>query len=580
MFFTKRYNFIKLRFKILITLLISFNQYGLAQNQTLVDLEKKLITNYENDYEKVNLLNSIGQEYLITNPEKSMVSSRKALNLSKNIIYDKGFTMANTNLGIVYRIQGDYKEALRHLLISQKKQIKTNDYKNLANTVLNIGLIYYDLKEYDKAMKMYDEAVNLFISLELTEGIASAYTKMAIVLIEQKGKTSKALEYLTNALDINRKNKSDHGISEAYHCLAILDIKENNLTKAKYYIESSIQLCQQIQDIYGLTKGKILLGKVLRLRGNFAESENNLLIGLQNAKENYFKKQELFAYEELKKLKAVMNESKQALVFNDKYLKLKDILFNYKKTKEIALLEIKNSLEQVAEEKSILKRNFFNTVKNNKTLFIGILSLIITSIYLIKRNLYNKFFVKKELGIRKEEIFKNQNSFTAELIRKEKERQQKLEQKLEFKNKQLTSYAFNFHQKNKIINQLYTIAKDLEKTSSSSDQKNLVQELIIIGKENLQIDKKWESFRYFFEETQSGFHAKLKLKHSELRSNDLKICSLIRLNLNIKETADILNISPGSLKTARYRLRKKLNLEPKQEIIDYLISIENEEIRS
>jgi len=81
-----------------------------------------------------------------------------------------------------------------------------------------------------------------------------------------------------------------------------------------------------------------------------------------------------------------------------------------------------------------------------------------------------------------------------------------------------------------------------------------------------------------FEQVHTDFYAKLISKHPDLRTNDLKICSLTRLNLNIKETASILGISPASVKTARYRLRKKLQLEPNQEIISYLINLENNQL--
>src|SRR5690606_37494796 len=111
---------------------------------------------------------------------------------------------------------------------------------------------------------------------------------------------------------------------------------------------------------------------------------------------------------------------------------------------------------------------------------------------------------------------------------------------------------------------------------SPHDKMRHVKELKDIAKENLIADKNWECFRDFFQETQYGFHAKLLSKHPHLKPNDLKLCSVIRLNFSIKEAAQILGISPGSLKTSRYRLRKKLELEPKQEIIDYLVLLETE----
>jgi len=49
---------------------------------------------------------------------------------------------------------------------------------------------------------------------------------------------------------------------------------------------------------------------------------------------------------------------------------------------------------------------------------------------------------------------------------------------------------------------------------------------------------------------------------------------IIRLNLNLKESAPILGISPTSVKTARYRLRKKLGLSTEENLVDFLIQID------
>ncbi len=200
----------------------------------------------------------------------------------------------------------------------------------------------------------------------------------------------------------------------------------------------------------------------------------------------------------------------------------------------------------------------------NKLIIIGFFLFFLTSSYFIIYYYKSVFSERlRELDTHKEGLLK---------------KEEKLEQKIDFRNKQLISYAFNFQQKNEIINKVFSLARGLEKTSSSTEEQQLIKELINIGKENLHVDKEWEHFKFFFEETLSGLHSKLVSKHPDLNANDLKICSLIRLNLSIKEAANILNISPGSLKTARYRLRKKLKLKSGQKIIDYVIKIEREEL--
>jgi DNA-binding CsgD family transcriptional regulator len=58
--------------------------------------------------------------------------------------------------------------------------------------------------------------------------------------------------------------------------------------------------------------------------------------------------------------------------------------------------------------------------------------------------------------------------------------------------------------------------------------------------------------------------------YPEVSNNDLRLMSLLKMNLSSKEIANILNISVEGVKKARYRLRKKLNLnteESQQELV-------------
>ncbi len=175
---------------------------------------------------------------------------------------------------------------------------------------------------------------------------------------------------------------------------------------------------------------------------------------------------------------------------------------------------------------------------------------------------------------KKHAIMKLQISLAEQYIEKEKFKKNQMKDELEFKNKQLTSYAFSYEQKNRIIESLQEIVKKIENSKTNFEKIKYVKELKVVAKENLIADKNWECFRSFFEETQYRFHAKILSKHPNLKANDLKLCSVVMLNLTIKETAQVLGISPGSLKTSRYRLRKKLDLPAGKNILDYLISLE------
>ncbi len=76
----------------------------------------------------------------------------------------------------------------------------------------------------------------------------------------------------------------------------------------------------------------------------------------------------------------------------------------------------------------------------------------------------------------------------------------------------------------------------------------------------------------YFEKVNSSFFQRLKNQFPDLTQSDLKLCALISLNLSMKEMAELMGISPESVKMARHRLRKKLNLVTEENLTEFLAS--------
>ncbi len=66
---------------------------------------------------------------------------------------------------------------------------------------------------------------------------------------------------------------------------------------------------------------------------------------------------------------------------------------------------------------------------------------------------------------------------------------------------------------------------------------------------------------------------KLKQRFPDLSGNDLRLCAYLKIGLNSKEIADMLNIQPSSSYISRSRLRKKLKLSPEEDLYDFLNGI-------
>lgn len=107
-------------------------------------------------------------------------------------------------------------------------------------------------------------------------------------------------------------------------------------------------------------------------------------------------------------------------------------------------------------------------------------------------------------------------------------------------------------------------------TSQSPAAKQQVKRLVKDIERQLNDQSGWDNFVEHFNNTCNGFFDRLTTKHPKLTHSDLRLCAYIRLNLSTKEIASLMNVSSSSVEMAKYRLRKKLELEESVSLPYYL----------
>jgi DNA-binding CsgD family transcriptional regulator len=85
--------------------------------------------------------------------------------------------------------------------------------------------------------------------------------------------------------------------------------------------------------------------------------------------------------------------------------------------------------------------------------------------------------------------------------------------------------------------------------------------------------KLWDDFKIYFEQSNPNFLLALAQKHPSLSSKDLKYCCYIKMNMSNNDITNLLGINQESVRTHKYRLKKKLTLEKEQDIISYLRTV-------
>lgn len=148
---------------------------------------------------------------------------------------------------------------------------------------------------------------------------------------------------------------------------------------------------------------------------------------------------------------------------------------------------------------------------------------------------------------------------------------EKLQTEIDYKNQELTSSAMHLIQKNQLLATIKSTLKTISSEEKSKALNTQLSRLIKSIERDLENGNQWEQFSENFDQVHGNFITRLKEMYPTLTPQEIKFAAYIRMNLNTKEIANLLGISVRGVEIGRYRVRKKLNLERKDNLSDYLI---------
>ena len=102
--------------------------------------------------------------------------------------------------------------------------------------------------------------------------------------------------------------------------------------------------------------------------------------------------------------------------------------------------------------------------------------------------------------------------------------------------------------------------KALRTSKSSNSIVDEYQSILVQLKNQIQAENRLNDISDSIQETNQDFELKLTEQFPELTKSEREVSHLIYLNLSSKEIMNIRNISMPSVKSIRYRIRKKLNV--------------------
>lgn len=560
---------------LLLILLMIVNTTLLSQSKS--ELYKQF-NNADNDSLEALACRNLGAYYMDKDLDSALLLYQKALDLFDNFNnYDSRYFKVQciTQMAVIYTMQGEYTSALKNnqqaldiLEVLVNKIPDDIQYKEgIGVTLANTGAIHYHQENLKKALEYWKSAAEIYEEVDNHYAVAMLLNNIGIIYSELNN-FNNSLKYYHQALDFFKKDSAIEETAMCYTNIGELYSNNGSYIKATEYLRKSLAIKKKIEDLPGLAICYLEIGELYFAEGNFKKSVENTMKCLEIAKKISATREEKDAYELLAKNYAEINDFQNAYKYHLLYKEISDSIFSSEKHQQFLEIEAKYENEKKENELRIMKQKEANQKRVSRILLAGIVVVAFISIFWI-RSVIQKRRKEKKLYEVDRKLAEKHNELMQKEIEKKEMIAHELNREIEFKTKELTTTTLNMMQKNKMLIELdksIDVIAQKSDTAIIPDLNGLKNQV----KQNLRTEKDWEAFKLYFEQVNKDFFDKLNSIDSSLNIHELRHCALIKLNLNIKETASVLNLSPNSIKSARYRLKKKLGLEPEQDLGDYI----------
>ena len=441
--------------KILFTICLTLFLLISIQSQTQLDSLKELLGK-SNEKQKLKLLIKIGYFLSSENPNDAVKYLDEAITLADKIknrwskadaIFNKG--VALWHLGEISEsdkyydraknIYEEFKDSLSLIKVFNSQAInhqmrgnvdlafdaflksldlakKIGDKPTILNTLLNIGVTYDNIGDYDNCLKYYHEAL-LYADDNDKASLALLESYIAEVYLSLKNK-EKAEEYLKRAVENSRAANDTKSLIWAYSSLGRIQLDKKNYKEAENYFKESLNLARKIDYKLEIIHSLTDLGKYYNKIGNFTESEKHLTEASALSEELKSLSDLSLIYSEFASLYYNHQNFKKAYEYQKKYKQYSDSLFVISYNEKTAELQAKHELKQKDRETALLKNENElqkKIISSQKiiALIISLLAIVsIIFIWLVLRNRNKILNTKNLLLIKNEEIENNRKEIS------------------------------------------------------------------------------------------------------------------------------------------------------------------------
>ncbi len=478
----------------------------------------------------------------------------------------------------------DLQRALQYLEKAEINSLRIQHIASIAEIQNRRGFVFQILGDIQKAIESYQKGIDIAKQGNDPKVLNNSYVKFASALIELE-LFDESLHYFSKAIDLANANPNVDK-SFIYRSIARLYVKQSLYVDAERYLEEALAILdKQDESLKREHKHLLTTSLLAKVYHHTGRHEEALQIALVNKKwitdvkcktkhakldlllgKIYYMQQKdslalthaLKSYHAKEKKNVSSGKQECVLLIATIYERMK----NYKKACEFLRLhdEIRKKSPKNNLQKEFLIEKYFGELQQQEVqtqlatqeaqakqmqliVIIGISLGILLIAYILYTKRQAHWLQRIQKGIVAQKNMKSK-------LTKEQKKAAKIQQEL-----------------NAILE------LQSEHNSSQPNAKIIQNTLQKLHNSTILTEEDWMMFKSHFQNMYPEFFKNFKTNVHSYSMGDLKLASLIRLNFNTKEIANMLAISPESVRKGKYRLRKKMSFNSEKELQQFIYSL-------
>lgn len=292
----------------------------------------------------------------------------------------KGISYCLNNIGAIYKEWGNYDKAIEYYLEALKINEEMGNKELMASNYNNIGTIYNGQNRNDKAIEYYQKSLKIKRELGDKKGEASSFNNIGLAYYSMVSDTRDnvslqdslcrlALDYYQNAGKTYESFNDRGGMAYVYNNIGLVYSTQGNLLKAIEYNQKALKLLEELGEKIGISMSNAnIASHYLDLAIKAEKLGNNEYLSFLNLASQYGTKAYNLALEIgaihrrnhaasiLQKTHFKLGNYKEALKYAEIFISTKDSIFSEEKSQAIEELMVKYETEKKDNEIKLLNQ--------------------------------------------------------------------------------------------------------------------------------------------------------------------------------------------------------------------------------